>query len=259
MGKEVQDFGNAATSLARNPLGIIALFIVLVYGLAAMVAAFASSLTAQERVPLIYFLVIFPVLVLAVFAWLVSKHSGKLFAPSDFKDEANYVRMQLSAVASLTAATVSREGGAEVPIGTVVDAVQSAAVSSRARRSEHIPFLLWVDDNPSNNTYEANAFEAVGIKIERALSTQEALQLMQDHSYDAIISDMGRREGPREGYVLLDAIRGRGDDTPYFIYAGSNLPEHDREARQRGAQGSTNDAEDLFKMVVRAVFGSRNQ
>jgi CheY-like chemotaxis protein len=257
MAVRLPDFGRTATSLARNPLGIIALFIVLVYGLAAMVAAFASPLTAGERVPLIYFLVIFPVLVLAVFTWLVSKHSGKLFAPSDFRDEANYVRMQLSAVASLTAATVAREGGAEVPIGNVVDAVQSAAVSSRARRSEHVPCLLWVDDNPSNNTYEANAFEAVGMRIELALSTQEALQLLEEHSYDAIISDMGRREGPREGYVLLDAIRGRGDETPYFIYAGSSLPEHKREARQHGAQGSTNDAEELFKLVVRTVFGAR--
>jgi CheY-like chemotaxis protein len=257
MAEVVPDFGKTATSLARNPLGIIALFIVLVYGLAAMVAAFASPLTAQERLPLVYFLVIFPVLVLAVFAWLVSRHSGKLFAPSDFKDETNYVRMQLSAVASLTAAAVSREGSADVPIGTVVETVQSAAVSSRARQSEHIPCLLWVDDNPSNNTYEANAFEAVGMKIEIALSTQEALQLLHNQSYDAIISDMGRREGPREGYVLLEEIRRGGDDTPYFIYAGSNLPEHKREARQRGAQGSTNDAEELFKMVARTVFGSR--
>lgn len=88
-------FGDTAKGLARNPLGIIALFIVLVYGFAALVTGFASSLTAGERLPLIWFLTLFPVLVLAVFAWLVSQHGRKLYGPSDYKDEANYMRMQL--------------------------------------------------------------------------------------------------------------------------------------------------------------------
>jgi hypothetical protein len=90
----VRDFGKIARGLARNPLGIIALFIVLVYGIAAFITASAGSLTPGERLPLVYFLVVFPILVLGVFAWLVSKHSGKLFAPGDFKDEANYVKLQ---------------------------------------------------------------------------------------------------------------------------------------------------------------------
>ena len=105
----ISSFGQAAKGLARNPLGIIALFIVLVYGLAALVTAFASSLTAAERLPLIWFLVIFPVLVLVTFSWLVSRHSGKLFAPSDFKNEDNYVRMQMAAVASLAAASTKSD------------------------------------------------------------------------------------------------------------------------------------------------------
>jgi len=83
---------DAAKGLARNPLGIIALFIVLVHGFASLVTAFAGSFTPEERLPLIYFLVLFPIVVLAVFAWLVSKHSGKLFAPEDFKNEENYIR-----------------------------------------------------------------------------------------------------------------------------------------------------------------------
>src|SRR6266545_675783 len=99
MNDQIKSFGEVAKGLARNPLGIIALFIVLVYGFASLVTAFASSFTATERLPLVYFLVLFPILVLGVFAWLVSKHSGKLFAPSDFKNEDNYVKMQFSAVA----------------------------------------------------------------------------------------------------------------------------------------------------------------
>jgi len=50
-----ESFGQTATSLARNPLGIIALFIVLVYGFASLVTGFTGSFTAAERLPLIYF------------------------------------------------------------------------------------------------------------------------------------------------------------------------------------------------------------
>ena len=71
MNNRIQTFGETARGLARRPLGIIALFIVLVYGLASLVTAFAGSLTAAERLPLVYFLVIFPVLVLVIFTWLV--------------------------------------------------------------------------------------------------------------------------------------------------------------------------------------------
>jgi hypothetical protein len=40
---------DAAEGLARNPLGIIALFIVLVYGFASLVTAFAGSSTHEKR------------------------------------------------------------------------------------------------------------------------------------------------------------------------------------------------------------------
>jgi len=123
MTEQSKTFGDVARGLARNPLGIIALFIVLVYGLASLVTVSAASFTAAERLPLIYFLVIFPVLVLGVFAWLVSKHSGQLFAPADFKDEENYMRMQLTAVASLVKAGDKRESG-DPDINDIVQTVR---------------------------------------------------------------------------------------------------------------------------------------
>jgi hypothetical protein len=100
MNEPDKNFGETAKGLARNPLGIIALFIVLVHGFASLVTAFAGSFSSAERLPLIYFLIGFPILVLAVFTWLVAKHSGKLFSPADFKNEDNYIKMQLTAVAS---------------------------------------------------------------------------------------------------------------------------------------------------------------
>jgi hypothetical protein len=48
-------------------------------------------------------------------------------------------------------------------------------------------------------------------------------------------------------------MRQRGLRTPFIIYAGSNAPEHKAEARQHGAIGSTNRADELFELVLNAV------
>jgi CheY-like chemotaxis protein len=113
--------------------------------------------------------------------------------------------------------------------------------------------ILWVDDRPDNNTYERQVFESLGLTFDLALSTDEALERLSSSRYGAIISDMGRREGPREGYRLLDAVRASDTITPFFIYAGSNAPEHKREAAEHGAQGSTNRANELVDMVTQAL------
>ena len=110
--------------------------------------------------------------------------------------------------------------------------------------------ILWVDDRPENNIYERKAFEAQGIEFSLALNTDEALELIENNDYVAIISDMGRKEGPQEGYKLLKEIRGSKNDVPFFIYAGSRSPEHKKMAKAKGAQGTTNRADELYKMVM---------
>ncbi|MEO5886176.1 MAG: response regulator [Anaerolineales bacterium] len=255
MNENPLNFGQTAKSLARNPLGIIALFIVLIYGVAGLVTAFASSLTASERLLLIWFLVIFPVIVLVVFAWLVSKHSGKLFSPGDFKNEENYVKMQMTTVASLTAATVKSDVTAsENEIQKIVDAVRQSLPTQHRETNDWRNHVLWVDDRPENNIYERRAFESVGLQFTLTRSTNEALDFLKGNKYAAIISDMGRREGNREGYVLLDAIRRQGNKTPYIIYAGSNLPEHNQETLEHGGQGTTNHPQELFQIVMKAII-----
>jgi len=256
MPDSIKDFGETAKGLARNPLGIIALFIVLVYGFASLVTAFAGSFTSAERLPLIWFLILFPVLVLCVFSWLVSRHSGKLFAPSDFRNEDNYVKMQMAVVASLTAATAKSEiPTSELELQKIVEVVRAANPARGDSTDGWGNHILWVDDRPHNNTYERQAFEALGLRFTLAVSTNEAFERLAQNKFAAIISDMGRLEGPREGYVLLDRLRQMGDHTPLFFYAASNAPEHKRETREHGGQGCTNNAQELFEMVTRAVIG----
>ena len=81
----------SATKLSRNPLGIIALFILLIYGFATLLFGFVgNTFTEVQKWWFVIFLVIFPVLVLFVFAYLVINHHQKLYAPSDYRDEKNF-------------------------------------------------------------------------------------------------------------------------------------------------------------------------
>jgi CheY-like chemotaxis protein len=159
-------------------------------------------------------------------ATAMAKPTGQAAAPEDFSRAAKSV------------------------IGVMQHAKETASNSATQPRRKHI---MWVDDRPDNNIYERAAFEAMGFSFTLALSTKEALQILSVERFAAIISDMGRREGPREGYVLLDALRGKGDETPFFIYAGSNAPKHKREAAEHGAQGSTNNSQELFELVTQYI------
>jgi len=256
LGGYVETFGQTAKGLARNPLGIIALFIVLVYAMAALVVS-AAGLTAPERLPIIYFLVAFPVIVLGVFGWLVSRHPEKLYAPSDFRDDRSWLESRTRVVANLTAAlresVAGDPGGGAQKVEEAVRVVESLDRQFIGAARDQKKSILWVDDRPENNTHLKQAFEEAGIDVTLTLSTDDALQLLAARRFSAIISDMGRVEGPDEGYVLLDRVRGRGDRTPFFIYAGSNSAEHRRMAQQRGAQGSTNSPTELFAAVTRAI------
>lgn len=84
----MKDFITQAKGLTKNPLGIIALFISLIYWFACLVLGFSSNnLVTDERILLIYFLTGFPILILITFIFLAVKHHKKLYAPSDYKDE----------------------------------------------------------------------------------------------------------------------------------------------------------------------------
>jgi len=251
---ETNKFAESALGFTKSPLGIIALFIVLVYGFASLVVGFGAGLSGNV-VPLIYFMVFFPVLVFFGFLWLVAKHHNKLYGPSDFKDEGNFLRAQMATAASLAAALAKQPENAAVAPETQLREVMSV-ISSTPRKPKSDKWrnrVLWVDDRPENNVYERQAFEAQGIEFSLALSTDEAIEILKTNRFAAIISDMGRKEGPQEGYVLLEKLRAQGDKTPFVIYTGSNRLEHKKMARERGAIGSTNRADELFQIVMDAI------
>jgi DNA-binding NtrC family response regulator len=137
--------------------------------------------------------------------------------------------------------------------GRVLEGIRTARFTGASSEEDWRRSILWVDDRPDNTINERRALESMGFSFSLAETTKEALDILSHQQFAAIISDMGRREGPREGYALLGAIRGKDERTPFFIYAGSNALEHRREAAGRGAQGTTNRPDELFDMVTQAL------
>jgi CheY-like chemotaxis protein len=174
----------------------------------------------------------------------------------------DHVEASLPGGLSFVARNPTAAADALVTATAVKDESVSSAVAQREVEAatadlvalQKTPRLLWVDDRPNNNRYEVAALEALGIAVEIAVSTTEALAKMSARGpFDAIISDMGRPPDPRAGYTLLDALRQVGDLTPYVIYAGSDQPEHFDEAVRHGAVGSTNHPTELIRLVRRAL------
>lgn len=93
--RDTSSFGQTAALLARAPLGIIALFIVLIHSVATLLLAFGVPLHLEprDRSALVLFLVLFPVVVLGVFAWLVAgkKRYLHLYSPDAYPDRETFI------------------------------------------------------------------------------------------------------------------------------------------------------------------------
>jgi len=125
--------------------------------------------------------------------------------------------------------------------------------AKREKLSERV--ILWVDDNQENNEWERRALESYGVRFDLAIDTDQAMRLLEGDKdrFAAVISDLGRGFDRRAGYTLLGQMREAGMSTPYFIYSTSRSPDRVREAKNRGAQGATNDPDELVAMVLAAI------
>lgn len=101
---------------ARNPLGVIGLFISLIYGFANwMLGSSVSTLQSSERLIIIWFIVVFPVLILAAFCYLVIKHHGKLYAPKDYKTDESFLQTLNDFDSFVRLSTETYESSSELP------------------------------------------------------------------------------------------------------------------------------------------------
>jgi CheY-like chemotaxis protein len=261
MTRDISPFAESAKNLARNPLGIIALFIVLIYAFASLVVGFSNKLTASERLPVIWFLILFPALVLVIFAWLVSRHHAKLYSPTDYREDSAFIEASIeqvqvaAAVGAATARKLPRDHSVEASASETRVAAGRVAklITPNVLRAASARRVLWVDDHHPKNSFERDALEALGFRITLAHSTDEVIAILKEEQFDVIISDMNRPGELRAGLALLGRLRARAIHSPYIIYSALPGPELQAEAWECGATGITNKPDDLVRMVLESV------
>lgn len=113
--------------------------------------------------------------------------------------------------------------------------------------------VLWVDDNPANNRHEIEALKALGIEVELARSTTDALDKLRGNEYGAIISDMKRPEGDQAGRRLMSALEKVRPYTPFIFYTGELTSEEGAAISSEGAYGHTSNPSELIELVVSAL------
>ncbi|MGB2866522.1 MAG: response regulator [Sedimentisphaerales bacterium] len=116
------------------------------------------------------------------------------------------------------------------------------------------PVVLWVDDQPKNNSYFVQQLTSGGIDVHLALSTAEGLQRFEGGNYRLVVSDIGRKEEGeyrrRAGLQLLSAIRSVNDKVPVALYTSSRgAREHSREATDLGATLVTSSPTELANLL----------
>ena len=94
----LKDFMEVGKGYIQNPLGIIGLFIALVYGFASLVLITSNNLQDGHALLLVGFIVVFPFFILGVFYRLVVNHHTKLYAPKDFRDEKNFLMPRVATI-----------------------------------------------------------------------------------------------------------------------------------------------------------------
>ena len=87
MTARAPSIARTAAVLSRNPLGLLALCLVIGEAIACTFLLHPAGLHAGERALLCGFVVAYPLCVVAAIYRLVSRHHTKLYAPADFRDE----------------------------------------------------------------------------------------------------------------------------------------------------------------------------
>ena len=121
--------------------------------------------------------------------------------------------------------------------------------------------ILWVDDRPEGNRYEAAALAKLQIEVVMSVSTPQALQRIESdpEGFDLVISDWERDgEAAQAGLRLLAALRDKGWSLPLVFYHGARGAQRAQRAAQAllaGAFGEAVVPAELMAQVRQALGG----
>jgi CheY-like chemotaxis protein len=119
--------------------------------------------------------------------------------------------------------------------------------------------VLWVDDRPDGNRFEAAALAKLQIEVVIATTTAQALRCIDADAegFDLVISDWERVGEPTQaGLQLLAALRKIGFTAPVVFYHGAFGERRGERAKQATLAGAFGDATrpvELMELVHKAL------
>lgn len=121
--------------------------------------------------------------------------------------------------------------------------------------------LLWVDDNPKNNSYYLQQLSEMGLTIDLAMSTSDGLKKFSPSKHALVISDMGREENrstkDTAGLELLKNIRSIDPNIPFVIFTTYQTARiYAISAKAQGATLITSSWLEVFGILVN-IFEKR--
>jgi CheY-like chemotaxis protein len=158
-----------------------------------------------------------------------------------------FVTVQNSIDAAIDLAEKSPEWKVEIPPAEKRQALRRARQRVGLFKGVQV---LWVDDHPENNLNERRMFHQLGVDIDSAKSTVEALAMQAAAKYDLVFSDMARGDDAAAGLDLLRQLRQHGSNVPVIFYMGSF--DADKGIPPR-AFGATNRPDELLHLTLDAL------
>lgn len=129
---------------------------------------------------------------------------------------------------------------------------------SQTERSARKKSILWVDDNPKNNSYYVQQLYDMGLTVDLALSTSAGLERFNEGQYSLVISDMGRTEKGSfmgtAGLELFKEIRNKNANVPFIILTTTRAArEYAPAAKALGITSITSSPTELFAVLQREI------
>ncbi|NRR33568.1 response regulator [Oxalobacteraceae bacterium] len=124
--------------------------------------------------------------------------------------------------------------------------------------------VLWVDDNPNNNTLLVEQLTREGALVEQVTSSALALKALGRNHYDVVVTDMARREDGRDvreaGIELIRKIRETDPELQVVVYCGRRMADlYGRAAEMAGARLVTSSGTRLIAVLNRILGAADRQ
>ena len=104
--------------------------------------------------------------------------------------------------------------------------------------------ILWIDDNPDNNIHERKVMRSLGIFVDLAMSSDEAIKMLKQGDYQVIITDMKRGSEEKAGETFIKVLMDQK------VYKWTIIYSSRYKGRPEGAFAVTNRPDHLLHYVM---------